>query len=157
MNYDFFRQKFCAEYKDAGYVYQVSSKLEENCLKYTWIEQQLPDLERLISMYKIEEAYEKGAELMRYYDCHTRLCQIQLICRIILQEKELMGKSLFYEPKMSVNDLIYKFNSYKFAVRRMVYKIPLDGMECVISKMARNGGYNSPVVKIILESSVLNS
>lgn len=152
--YDHYRKKFCTEYSEEGYKFERRQQQEQEVLKKKSTDQEVLKIEEMIDNGEIETAYERIKERMEEYYFHTKLCELFLCCQIILEERSENCVGTLYTAGMKAEELLQKFAQYKFALRRVAFGLPVDGMEEVIKEIVGGQKKNMVAIRTINLASV---
>ncbi len=154
--YDDARKIFCQKYKNYGYQY-IEHK--ENKEQKTWnykVKELMPTLEETILSGQIEKAKNLIDKIILPCNYNTKICILQMLCKIILQEKVLKKNNSFIDITNSLQEIIEQLLLYKFLLRRLEYDKSIEDLYNVIKWIAQYEDESLTIIKIIAEYTNIN-
>ncbi|MBE5948032.1 MAG: hypothetical protein E7261_03265 [Lachnospiraceae bacterium] len=148
--YNHYREIFCREYKNLGYEYADKDYAVRYNMLNLEVEKILPLIEKNISEGDIIGAKGIVEEVFQMYKSNTRLCELRVLCNIILLQNSSEKEKIFYNMS-NVNELLERLRIMKFALRRVEYGKPRGDYTEIIG-MFEKKEYMSEILKILVDS-----
>lgn len=134
-SYDYYREKFCEEYRKYGYEFKVNEEQCQSVIRYNETEKILPQIEQEIQSMDIEKAMAMLKNTIKFYSLNNKLQIYYIICSIIYEENVWGTSDRFYNQGMSVSAMNAKFNRYKFFLRRIELDFPIEDEEEILEEL----------------------
>ena len=125
--YDKERKVFCDTYKEEGFTYQTYQPLEDTCRRNKKAEAAVAEVEQCLIKHQAEQAKEMAEDIRKRGAFHTRLMLLSILSDISEAQKNKKVQGFDFEND-TVDELIQKYNYYKFFLRRLEYEKPYEDM-----------------------------
>lgn len=151
------RESFCKEYKQYGYQYIENRDQKQQMIRNQKIEDLLPLFENTLISGELEKAAALIDKTMEFFACNLKLCTLQMLCKVMLQEKVLQKKNGFFYKITSISETIDQLSLYKFLLRRLEYDKPIEDIQNVIEWVAEHEEETLAVSQIVAKYCVFNA
>lgn len=125
--YDKERKIFCDTYKEEGFIYHTYQPLEDMCRRNKKAEAAVGEVEQCLIKHQAALAKDMAENIRQRGAFHTRLMLLSILCDIYEVQKNKKVRGFDFE-KDTVEELIQKYNYYKFFLRRLEYEKPYEDL-----------------------------
>lgn len=139
--YDYYRKIFCREYKNLGHVYNANKYNESYISENNEIEKTLPAIRSAWNNGNLELMDKLVMEGIYKFSNNTLLLYYALILTITIDEinKNVPESERFYYNMKSLDEIIEKYDKYRFVIKNIYYGRTQDINELLeISDVARD-------------------
>lgn len=153
--YDFYRKRFCEEYREYGYHFEPIAAIEDYNVKTKELQKIIPLIEDALKEKELDRAKALINTGMNFFPSHIQLCNLHDIEEIIQIERNSGIDNNFNSHIISVPDLLEMHAAYKFLLKRLEYGKPVGIWNDLLHLIAKNGTVGLDAEKLIAEHAVL--
>lgn len=148
-NYDKYRNMFCKEYSDMGFVYSELPDQIDFVKRVEEIQKDIPGISKLIEEHSTIEAVNAINKTTEKMSRDTQFYILNILCQILLEEDNECVKNGFYRNHMDINGYIQQYYRYRLFLMRIYYNKPLEDLLDVCLELASQDKKGLCALKII--------